>query len=95
MDLTPAKVGKPAPASGGVLVQMSAQKSEEAAKSTYHDLQVKYPTILGSLDANIQRADLGEKGVYFRVRVGPFASADAQRICGDLKAAGGSCILAH
>src|SRR5262249_61831579 len=97
IDVTPAKGGKGAPAtqSGGVLVQISAQKSEEAAKSTYHDLQAKFPTILGSLDPNIQRADLGEKGIYYRVRVGPFTSADAQRICGDLKAAGGSCILAH
>ena len=81
--------------SGGVFVQVSAQKSEDAAKSTYRELQVKFPNILGKLDPNILRADLGDKGVYYRVRVGPFASADAQKICGNYKAAGGDCIIAH
>ena len=41
------------------------------------------------------RADLGEKGIYYRVRVGPFNDGDAARLCGDLKAAGGDCILAR
>src|SRR5262249_18391204 len=96
IDLTPTKTGKAAAAgSGSSLVQVSAQKSEDAAKASYHDLQVKFPSILGSLDPNIQRVDLGDKGVYFRVRVGPFASADAQKICGSLKAAGGDCLIAH
>src|SRR5262249_14996018 len=80
------------PASAGVFVQIAIEKSEDEAKTTYHDLQVKFPTILGKLDPNIQRADLGDKGVYFRVRVGPFVSAaDAQKVCGNYKAAGGDC----
>jgi hypothetical protein len=105
IDLTPGKVaGKPAavaaaaapaPAAGGALVQLSAQKSEEAARSTYRDLQSKFPGILGGLQPNLQRADLGDRGVYFRVRVGPFAAADAQKLCGNLKAAGGDCIIAR
>jgi hypothetical protein len=101
IDLIPAKAGKAAAASavvaqsGGVFVQVSAQKSEDAAKSTYRGLQVKFPSILGNLGPDIQRADLGDKGVYYRVRIGPFASADAQKICGNYKAAGGDCIIAH
>ena len=77
-----------------MLVQVSAQKSEDAAKASYRDLQGKFPSILGRFDPNIQRADLGEKGIYYRVRVGPFAAADAQRLCGDLQAAGGTCLIA-
>jgi hypothetical protein len=101
IDLTPSKGAKPSPAvpaaapAGSAFVQVSAQKSEDAAKSAYRDLQAKFPTIFGKLDPNIQRADLGDKGVYFRVRVGPFASADAQKVCGNYKAAGGDCIIAH
>jgi hypothetical protein len=79
-----------------VFVQVSAQKSESAAKSTYHGLRAKFPAIFGNLDPNIQRADLGNKGVFYRVRVGPFALADAQKICGSYKAVGGSdCIIAR
>jgi hypothetical protein len=79
--------------SGGSFVQLSAQKSENAAKSTYHDLQAKFSTIFGKLDPNIQRADLGDKGVYYRLRIGPFASAEAQKICGSYQAAGGNCFI--
>jgi hypothetical protein len=101
IDLTEAKAGKPAPdspvtPSGGVFVQVSAQKSETAARSSYHGLQTKFPTILGKLDPTIQRADLGDKGVFYRVRIGPFALADAQKICGNYKAVGGNdCLIAR
>ena len=96
-----AKAGKtkpdsPVAPSERVFVQVSAQKSESAAKSTYHGLRAKFPAIFGKLDPNIQRADLGNKGVFYRVRVGPFALADAQKICDSYKAVGGSdCIIAR
>jgi hypothetical protein len=81
---------------GGVFIQFSAQKSETAARSSYHGLRTKFPTILGKLDPNIQRADLGDKGVFYRVRIGPFALADAQKICGNYKAVGGDdCLIAR
>jgi hypothetical protein len=97
IDLTPAAPAKPsATVSGsGVLVQVSSQKSEEAARSTFRDLQARYPGILGAYQADIQRADLGDRGIYYRVRVGPFSGADAQRLCDNLKAAGGDCIIAR
>jgi hypothetical protein len=34
-------------------------------------------------------------GVYYRNRVGPFASADALKIDGSYRAAGGEGIIAH
>ncbi|MCB1487068.1 MAG: SPOR domain-containing protein [Bauldia sp.] len=98
IDLTPgssARSSAPQAGSGGVLVQVSAQRSEEAARSTYKSLQARYPSILGRYQAAIVRADLGDRGVYFRVRVGPFSSNDATRLCNDLKSAGGDCILAR
>jgi hypothetical protein len=79
---------------GALLVQVSSQRSEDAAKTTFRDLQRRFPQILGRYEANIQRADLGARGVYYRVRVGPFAGGDAQKVCDALKGAGGDCILA-
>jgi hypothetical protein len=79
--------------SGGPMVQMSSQRTEDGARATFKDLQVRYAKILGAYEVNIQRADLGEKGVFYRARVGPFSSADAKRLCDDLKAVGGDCLL--
>ena len=99
VGLHPKKAGEPlaspptVASSGGAFVQLSAQKSENTAKSTYHDLQAKFSTIFGKLDPNIQRADLGDKGVYYRLRIGPFASAEARKICGSYQAAGGNCFI--
>lgn len=94
IDLTPGSSG-PQVQSGGALVQVSAQRSEEAARTTYRDLQARYPGILGPYQAAIIRADLGDRGVYYRVRIGPFSNSDAARLCEDLKAAGGDCLVAR
>ena len=85
----------PAQAAGGAyVVQVSAQKTEDEARASYQALQQKYPSVLGSRQANIRRADLGDKGVYYRAQIGPFATSDqANAFCGDLKAAGGQCIV--
>jgi hypothetical protein len=85
----------PAQAVGGAyVVQVSAQKTEDEARASYQSLQQKYPSVLGSRQANIRRADLGDKGVYYRAQIGPFATSDqANAFCGDLKAAGGQCIV--
>jgi cell division septation protein DedD len=81
--------------SGGMLVQVSSQRSEEAARATFRDLQLRYPRILGPYPVNVQKADLGDRGVFYRARVGPFSAADAQRLCDDLKAEGGDCVLSR
>jgi cell division protein FtsN len=85
----------PAQAAGGAyVVQVSAQKTEEEAKASYQALQQKYPSVLSGRDANIRRADLGDKGVYYRAQVGPFANAEAANtFCTNLKNAGGQCIV--
>ncbi len=78
---------------GGYLVQVSSQRSEADAQSSYKGLQAKYSQ-LKSKQAIIRRADLGSKGVYYRAMVGPFESSDeAGQFCSGLKQAGGQCII--
>ena len=90
----PGGQGAAAPlAAGGMMVQISSQRTQDAAQATFRDLQARYSGVLGGYQANIQKADLGDRGTYYRVRVGPFAAADAQSVCGALKNAGGDCVL--
>jgi sporulation related protein len=84
----------PAARAGGYAVQVSSQRSEAEAQAAFRSLQAKYPRELGSRHAEVRRADLGAKGVYYRALVGPFASGEeAASMCRSLKAAGGSCIV--
>ena len=84
----------PAVSSGGYLVQVSSQKNEADAQASFRALQGKFPNVLGSKSPVIKRADLGEKGVYYRAMVGPFGSPDeASQFCGSLKSAGGQCVV--
>ena len=79
---------------GSYLVQVSSQRNEADAQASYKALQGKFPAVLGSRPPVIKRADLGDKGVYYRAMVGPFGSPDeASQFCGSLKTAGGQCVV--
>jgi hypothetical protein len=81
-------------AGGGYLVQVASQKNEADAQASYRALQNKFPAALGSRPPVIKRADLGDKGVYYRTMVGPFGSTEeAAQFCGNLKSAGGQCVI--
>jgi hypothetical protein len=82
-----------APPSGGYIVQVSSQKSEADAQASYRALQAKYAQ-LKSHEPVIRRADLGNKGVFYRAMVGPFETGDeAVQFCNGLKQAGGQCLI--
>ena len=92
-----APASEPAPAAsaqGGYAVQVTSQRSEAEAQAAFRSLRAKFPSQLGGREPIIRRADLGDKGTYYRALVGPFASAEAAAgLCSNLKAAGGSCIV--
>lgn len=84
-----------APASGGAfVVQLAAVREEAAAKSAYAALQKKHPALLGGHALDVERADLGDKGIFYRVRAAGFDSkAAATTTCGKLKSAGQDCLV--
>ena len=89
---TPSRSAAPAVA---YVVQVSAQRTEAEAQSSYRALQQKYPAVLGSREAYFRRVDLGEKdGIFYRAQVGSFATSEqATAFCDNLKTAGGQCIV--
>ncbi len=90
----PASPGS-APASGPYAVQVTSQRSESDAQASFRSLQQQFPSVLGNRQPLIRRADLGEKGTYYRAQI-PFASQGAaSEFCSSLKAAGGQCVVAR
>ncbi len=62
--------------------------------ASYKVLQGKYSGILGPRAPVVRRADLGDKGVFYRALVGPFGTTDeATQFCVNLQSAGGKCIV--
>jgi hypothetical protein len=77
-----------APSSGYVAVLASRQSHMDALKSMA-DIQQKHPGILQGKAADVREANLGEKGVWYRVVVGPPGSREtANSVCGRLKSEG-------
>ena len=98
----PAKAGsaaataaKPAAAqqTGGARIQLASVRSEEAARQEWDRIRRANPDLLGSASANFVRADLGDKGVFYRLQTAPIA--DAERVCGELKRRNIGCIIAR
>jgi tetratricopeptide (TPR) repeat protein len=85
-----------APASAGWVVQLSSQRDETTAWSSWKKLQASTGGLLAKHAPAVVRADLGAKGVYFRLQVqGLETKQDAQDLCGRLKARGASCLVGN
>ena len=84
----------PGAAVAGYRLQLGALRTEESAKQEWMKLKKAQGDLLGGLNAAWPRADLGERGVYYRIQAGPVGDATtAERICGELKRRNVGCIL--
>jgi cell division septation protein DedD len=84
-----------AASSGGHwLVQLGALKSEADAKAEWQRVKGANKDILGDLASDIVRVDLGDKGIFWRLRAGPMDEGKARTICSNLAKRAQGCILA-
>jgi cell division protein FtsN len=81
--------------STGAVLQIGAFQNEVGAHAASKAFESRYGNVDGLATTNIQKVDLGAKGVWYRLRVGPFADrAVALAACAKLKAQGADCIVA-
>ncbi|MEM9573121.1 MAG: SPOR domain-containing protein [Pseudomonadota bacterium] len=80
--------------SGSFQVQLAALRSREAAQNAWSGFQRTAPDLFYGATLDVQRADLGSKGVFYRLRVGSFADREAAKgFCADVKATGKDCMV--
>jgi cell division septation protein DedD len=71
------------------VVQVGSKQNQTEALATFADMQQKYPTLLANYRPMVQKADLGSKGVWYRLRIGPIVDKSAAtKLCGQLKSQG-------
>jgi hypothetical protein len=79
---------------GGLRLQLGAVRSESEARGEWQRIKHKNGDLLGNLSGVAIRADLGDKGIYYRIQAGPVAdAAAADRICGELRQRHLACII--
>ena len=103
---TPQPTAKPAPkpapktasatpaVASGWQVQLAASRAASAANAEGERLKKKHNDVLGKLAVHVVRADLGAKGVFYRIRLGPAQSKEqARSICATLSKRGQGCLV--
>ena len=74
-------------------VQLFGGSSQISVLASYHQLQRKYPTVLGSRQPLVIRSHAGRNASWFRVRIIAQTLAEAELLCGTLREAGGNCLV--
>ena len=93
-DAAPTRATAKPIASGANLLQIGSYKSQDEAEAAWHAFQARHP-LVGGYQSDIKQVDLGDKGTWYRLRIGAFADKDAaMALCSKLKADGASCFMA-
>ena len=79
---------------GGIRVQLGSLRSPEAARDEWQRLKRINSDLLGKLTAVAVRAEVPDKGAYYRVEAGPLVDgAAASQLCGELKKRNLGCTI--
>lgn len=79
--------------SGSWQIQLISSPNKSAMDKAWADLSKKYSALKG-LPHEVEAADLGAKGTFYRLKAGAFKErTDADKICNSIKSAGGSCLV--
>lgn len=70
---------------GGYTIQLGSVRSEEGASQEWKKMQAKLPAVLSDLSMHVEKADLGARGVFYRIQAGQLVKEDADRICDEIK----------
>ena len=82
-------------ANGPYVAQIAALQSEAAADVAWRRLSSRAPALFAAARLDVERADLGQRGIYYRVRAGYFADrVNAARFCERIRQMGQDCIAA-
>ena len=81
-------------AAGPYGLQLASMKKLDGASVEWRRLQTTHKSTLSGLGSRVVRADLGSRGVFYRLVAGPYATqARARDACAKLKAQNQGCLV--
>ncbi len=93
-DIAPSAKTSPSYTSGRYHVQLGSFRDQTSAQSAWKKLQKDFSPTLDGVTRNIERADLGEKGIYYRVQGVNLSKDSANTICASINAQkSGACLV--
>ena len=79
---------------GRFLVQVAAVRTAGEADAEWAKLVRRAPDLFSAVQKDVERADLGAKGVFYRLRAAAFSErASATAFCEQVKTVGQDCIV--
>jgi hypothetical protein len=80
---------------GPYVAQIAALQSESGIDAAWRRYATRAPELFARANMDVERADLGQRGIYYRVRAGYFADrANATRFCERIRQMGQDCVVA-
>ena len=73
------------PANTFYVIVLGSKPTEDDARAAFATMQRAYPALLARYRPMVQKADLGAKGIWYRLRIGPISDkANASKLCHQL-----------
>lgn len=72
--------------SGNYIIQLGSVRSADGAREEWGKIKSKLPGVLDQLNLNVERADLGDRGVFYRIQAGRIDKQTAAELCNKVKA---------
>ena len=74
-------------------LQLMSTPNSSGIEKAWNAMKSKYPA-LKSLPHEVETADLGAKGTFYRLKAGSFIDrGDADKLCNSIKNSGGTCLV--
>ena len=83
------------PAQKQFYIQLASFRNLDDAKASYDRISRDFTTMVAGVEVFYPTVDLGERGVFTRLQIGPLSQAEAKKRCADYTASsrGGTCLV--
>jgi len=76
-------------------IQLGSLKGEENARNAYNKIRSDFPQLVEGISVSFPQADLGNRGLFTRIQIGPMEEKEARNRCAKYTSSprGGTCLV--